>query len=220
MIPVRFFFEKKGAARFISHLDVNRCMARAVRRAHLPLWYTEGFNPHPYLTFPLPLSLGVIGLREPMDLRLVEDIDLDQAVKRLNEHMPEDVTFLSAAPPVMKAKDIAWASYELHTQWQDHTVQETAALLSDALSRPALCALKRTKKGGQKEVDVKPHIRRFSVEEDEGFACLRLTLPAGTSVNINPTLVLQAVENATGVLVEAPILIRDGIFNADLELFI
>lgn len=220
MIPIRFFFEKKGAARFISHLDVNRCMARAVRRVHLPLWYTEGFNPHPYLTFPLPLSLGVIGLREPMDLRLVEEMDLEEAVKRLNEHMPEDVKFLSAAPPIMKAKDIAWASYELHTQWQNHMVHETAELLSDALSRPTLCALKRTKKGGQKEVDVKPHIRSSSVEEAGGFVRLRLTLPAGTSVNVNPTLVLQAVENATGVLVDAPILIRDGIFNADLTSFL
>ncbi|MCO7136655.1 TIGR03936 family radical SAM-associated protein [[Clostridium] leptum] len=220
MIPIRFFFEKKGAARFISHLDVNRCMARAVRRAHLPLWYTEGFNPHPYLTFPLPLSLGVIGLREPMDLRLVEEMDLEEAVRRLNGHMPEDVKFLSAAPPIMKAKDIAWASYELHTQWQNHTVHETAELLSDALSRPTLCALKRTKKGGQKEVDVKPHIYSSSVEESDAFVRLRLTLPAGTSVNINPTLVLQAVENATGVLVDAPILIRDGIFNADLTSFL
>ena len=67
---VRIFFSKSGRARYISHLDLNRTMTRAVRRAGLPIWYTEGFSRHPYLTFAAPLSLGFEGERETMDLRL------------------------------------------------------------------------------------------------------------------------------------------------------
>ena len=58
MQNIRIFFEKRGRVKYISHLDLMRAMSRAVRRAALPIWYTEGFNPKPYLSFPLPLPLG------------------------------------------------------------------------------------------------------------------------------------------------------------------
>ena len=56
MINIRVFYHKTSRAKYISHLDIMRCMQRAVVRAGLPVWYTEGFNPHIYLTFSLPLS--------------------------------------------------------------------------------------------------------------------------------------------------------------------
>ena len=74
MRAVRLNFSKTGRAIYISHLDINRMMTRAVRRAKLPMWYTEGFNPHPYLTFALPLSLGQSSDCEYMDIRIEGDI--------------------------------------------------------------------------------------------------------------------------------------------------
>ena len=58
MVDVRLWFQKCGDARYISHLDLSRCMQRALKRSGLPIWYTEGFNPHAYVTFALPLSMG------------------------------------------------------------------------------------------------------------------------------------------------------------------
>ena len=59
--------------RFISHLDMTRFMSRTIRRAELPVWYTEGFNPHLYMTFALPLSLGFESDYEVVDIRLLDD---------------------------------------------------------------------------------------------------------------------------------------------------
>ena len=70
---VRVWFKKMGMSRFVSHLDLMRAMTRALRRADVPLWYTEGFNPHPYITFALPLSLGMESLCESMDMRIEGD---------------------------------------------------------------------------------------------------------------------------------------------------
>ena len=67
MRNVRIRFSKTGRARYISHLDLSRVMQRSLRRAGIPLWYTEGFNRHPYVTFAAPLSLGFEGLQETMD---------------------------------------------------------------------------------------------------------------------------------------------------------
>ena len=75
MREVRLRFSKTGRLKYISHLDINRAMSRAFKRAEIPLWYTEGFNPHPYMSFSLPLSLGVESLCESVDIRLIDSID-------------------------------------------------------------------------------------------------------------------------------------------------
>ena len=82
---VRVWFEKKGyPPRYISHLDLNRCMSRAFHKTKLPLWYTQGFHPHVFLTITMPLSLGMIGLRESMDIRLTEEMAGEEIIRRLN----------------------------------------------------------------------------------------------------------------------------------------
>ena len=48
MREVRLLFSKTDRCKYISHLDINRCMSRALTRAKIPLWYTEGFNPNQY----------------------------------------------------------------------------------------------------------------------------------------------------------------------------
>ena len=64
MITVRISFEKKNEASYISLLDLQRVMQRALKRSGLPVWYTLGFNPHIYMTFAAPLSLGQESLAE------------------------------------------------------------------------------------------------------------------------------------------------------------
>ena len=73
MKNVRIWFKKDGECRYISHLDLNRTMLRALHKSKLPIWHTEGFNPHPFATFPLPLSLGFRGVNECMDVKLEDD---------------------------------------------------------------------------------------------------------------------------------------------------
>ena len=72
--PVRFAFAKTGVLQYISHLDLQRTMAHAIIRAKIPVWYTEGFNKHPYITCAAPLSLGYEGLQETMDFRLTASV--------------------------------------------------------------------------------------------------------------------------------------------------
>ena len=61
-------FEKGEALRYIGHLDLMRTVQRALRRSELPVKYSNGFNPHIRLSFAAPLSVGVIGLRELMEV--------------------------------------------------------------------------------------------------------------------------------------------------------
>ncbi|MDR3206846.1 MAG: TIGR03936 family radical SAM-associated protein, partial [Oscillospiraceae bacterium] len=72
MLKARISFAKTGRARYISHLDLMRTLQRSFARAGLPLGYTEGFNPHPYLSVARPLPVGVAGLGELADFGLAE----------------------------------------------------------------------------------------------------------------------------------------------------
>ena len=82
MYDVRLRLSKRGRIKFVSHLDMFRTMQRAVRRAEIPLWYTEGFNPHPYISYLLALPLGVEGVSEPIDIRLVEPMSMEELTRR------------------------------------------------------------------------------------------------------------------------------------------
>lgn len=192
--PIRVWFEKTGAAIYISHLDLNRCMARAVRRAKLPIWYTEGFHPHPYLTFPLPLSLGVHGLREAMDLRLVEDMPLEEVKERLNRCLPQGLVVTGVTEPAEKAKE----NRLCRLRADDGGDGRRYGRFGSGGPRKGRAPVEKKTKSGVKEVDIRPHLQRLSVER-QGERCLvKATLPCGSSLSINPSLLAQAVTAACG----------------------
>lgn len=187
---VRVVFSKTGRARFISHLDLVRTMTRVMRRAAIPLWYTEGFNRHPYLTFAAPLSLGFEGLRETMDLRLEEDMPYSELVERLNAAFPEGFEAISAAEAVCKAGELGLSTYRL-------TLDCPPDVVRALLAQGEILVEKRTKKKTIKTIDIRPAFANAQVEENGEGTVVTVTLPTGND-NVNPSLFLQALNGATG----------------------
>lgn len=200
MKSVRIVFSKMGRIKYVSHLDLVRAMTRAVRRADIPLWYTEGFNKHPYLTFAAPLSLGYEGLRETMDIRMADDFPFDELVERLNAVLPEGLVAISAADVVAKAGDLAAAEYRL-------TIHLPVAIVTEALSRSELLVEKRTKKKTMKTMDILPYFKDAVVETaGEDTTVVTVSLPSGSNENINPGLFVTALKGITGTDVDAEVL--------------
>ena len=150
MKNVRIWFSKTGTARYISHLDLARCMSRALRRAHLPVWYTEGFSPRIAMNFAVPLSLGFESPRESMDIRLLEDVEKGDLLQRLNAGLPEDVRAFDVTEPVMPVNDVAFADYRL-----TFTGEGVCGALQALLAQPEITVMKHSKKG-DKPVDIRP----------------------------------------------------------------
>ena len=188
MRKIRVFFTKLGRAKYISHLDSNRCWMRSIKRSGLPVWYTEGFNPHMYLTFPLPLSLGYESVYECVDMRLLEEIPDSEVVARLNDSLPTDIRVFRCAEPVMDQKLIRWADYDilLETEEPARLNEELAAYLS----QDEIKVWKKTKKA-PKEIDLKPHFKVLSQTAGEEGVLLKLRCTTGIEVNINPSLLLD-----------------------------
>ena len=93
---VRMRFMKTGRAKYISHLDLIRCLQRAVCRAKLPAAYSEGFHPHMQTSFATTLPLGFTGTGELMDLELSEPLPCETVMERLNAVLPEGIRILEA----------------------------------------------------------------------------------------------------------------------------
>ena len=188
MRKIRVFFTKMGRAKYISHLDSNRCWQRSIKRSGLPVWYTEGFNPHMYLTFPLPLSLGYESCYECVDLRLMEDISDEEVVSRLNDSLPTDIRVFACAEPKFDQKEIAWADYDIVLSCEN--AEALSEELEKYLSQDEIKVMKKTKKG-EKEIDIKPHVQVLQHNFDENQVSLKLRCTTGIETNINPSLFFE-----------------------------
>ena len=194
MRSIRIFFEKKNMAKYISHLDLMRCFSRALKRARLNIWYTEGYNPHAFMTFSLPLSLGTESFCESVDIRMLDETPVDEIKDRLNETLPSDIRITKVAEPVHKADEIAFAEFEIRLNTDNP--EKVKASVAERLSADEIIVEKKAKQGRKKitkPVDIKGCIKSFELSESEGCALLKITLSAGTKNNINPSLLLDAV---------------------------
>ncbi len=210
----RLFFTKTGDLKYISHLDLNRFMQRSLTRTGLPLWYTEGFNPHPYVTFALPLSLLQESVYECMDFRLKERCEPARVAAALGVVLPSGLAVLRVAPPRQKASAITAAAYRLCLPGLGERLEEAASFLA----RPEIPVIKHTKKGGDRPLNVSPLLRNCTCRAVEQDLEITLTLPAGSEQTVNPTLLLTAL---LGELHEEvpPRITRTAIFTEGDQLF-
>lgn len=209
MKSVRLFFSKKGRMRFISHLDMNRFFTRVLRKSGLPIWYTEGFNPHPYLTFALPLSLGFESDYEILDFKLVDDFfPLENVKKQLVEVLPKYIEIIKVAEPVMKSGKIAFAGFRL-----GFDSESQANNFCEFLNCGNVVINKKTKRGEVKVEEVSSKILSVAVDGKD----VDLILPAGND-NLNPSL-LVASFNADRDNEAFVSYTRTSLYDADNNLF-
>ena len=192
MKNVRIWFKKDDECRFISHLDLNRCMLRALHKSGIPIWHTEGFNTHPYATFPLPLSLGFRGEKECMDVRLTEEYDFDDIKTNLNKCLPLGIRVYDVSEVEMKAKDISFAQFKIKMSCDEISNDTLLKYAEELFDKDEILVDKKTKKG-IKEIDIKPYLDRVKLERNIVGVYLYVVLPAGSITNINPLLIQKAM---------------------------
>ncbi|NOZ23609.1 MAG: DUF2344 domain-containing protein [Planctomycetes bacterium] len=146
---------------FLSHLDIMRVFERGVRMAEIPIRMTSGFNPHPRISFPLALGLGIGARNEIVELELAEWMPAEDVRRRLAECLPEGVEIASAkAIPPRAKKMVTDVTYEIYAPEGEAFWRP---LIQTALSRPQI-VVERERKGKTRRVNLRPFIL------DLGFA--------------------------------------------------
>lgn len=174
-------YEKTENAKYVSHLDFVRMFGRALRRAHLPMAYSEGFNPHPLLGFALPLSVGYTSECEILEISLTENIEPSEIKDRLNAVLPGGVKILSAHVGKSNMKKLDIAFYQVYPE-------KTPPGIIDFLAMDKILIEKKTK-SGIKETDIRPDIKDIKVT----LGKIEMILSAGSRANLKPEVVVAAM---------------------------
>jgi len=178
-----------GDVRFISHHDTIRLFERALSRAQLPVKFSEGFNPRPQLSFPVPRAVGITGEAEVLLVGFSEPIDPEVVLSRLGEQMPAGIKMLAARSLEGKGKlrvDCAYYAVEITTE---QSAAVSLALRGILESRTWF--VKRTVQEGEpgKMID----LRSFLVEACADAGELRWTLSVTDKGTVRPAEFLSAV---------------------------
>ena len=203
---IRFKFRKVGNLQFISHLDLQKAMAKVLVRAKAPLWYSKGFNPHPKLIFALPLSVGAQSECEYLDVRVERAMPPLELMEHINDELTEELRFLDAYYAQTKLEDIYWAEYdfEIVTEGADENL---AREIEKILTAEQVIILKKAKDKYKniffKEQDIAPYVRDVSVGFEDGAVKINAKLSASinqTHPHINPETIVTMLKEKLGIL--------------------
>ena len=177
--------------KYISHLDFVRFIHRVIRRADLPMEFSQGFNPHPIMTVAMPLSVGVTSDSEYMKIGFDGDFTEEYIKNTLNENMPKGFEILAVRKDEGKKYDFSKldrAEYIVKIETNDNFDIKTF------LENKELKVMKKSK-SGIKEADIRPYIHNISeVSEEENALTLKMCLAAGNIYNLKPETVIDAME--------------------------
>ena len=202
-------FEKDDCVKFVSHLDLIRVFDRAMRRAELPMGYSQGFNPHPLMTFAHPLGVGVASCGELMEMTLAESVDPEVFKLKLNEQMPEGfkITEVKEIPGKNNFAKLALADYAIRIEGEFPKKS-----LEEAFRGLSSMVVDKKTKSGVKQTDIKPFVASLR-EIETGMLNVRLKTGAE---NLKPELLIQGLAKfVDGFVPERVLILRTALLDGD-----
>lgn len=189
----RLAFCKADTAKFISHLDLMRTFQRSFLRAGIPIKHTEGFNPHAFVSIPLPLSVGFSSGCEVLECQVL-NTPLEEVPDRMNAVLPAGITVKRCYEAVRPDKELCYVNYIVTLEYEAGAPFGAESAIQELLGREHLVMAKRSKKAksGQVEVDLIPLIAKATVEERRDTIALDLILKA-QNPGLNPELIVSAI---------------------------
>lgn len=193
MQRILFRFEKQAPVRFLSHLDLLRAFERAIRRAGIPVAFSEGFNPRPKLVFASALALGATSEAEMATLELAEPLGPDALVEELNKQLPEGLRLLEAGeiPAQGKSPMVALeiAEYELRCAAEPSatTMDSLREAIDGFLGREHCEVLRETPGKGRRKIDIRAKVLSIEpLRAAEGEIAFRLRVAIGKEGSVKP----------------------------------
>ena len=209
MTTVRIFFEKCGESAYISLLDLQRVFHRMLKMSSLPVYYTQGFNPHIYLSFTCPLSLGQESLCESCEVKAEQEtIDPQAWIDALQPLMPRGIVITKVAPAVEKVGEIETAAYEI-------TMPAGSAIALDAYNNAEHAEVTKKTKRGCKTLELKHYLDRIEYTIEGGTLRFTALLPCGSgeALNLNPSLLTDFLRTQGAAPVWQCRVVRTHLYN-------
>ena len=194
---IRVKYKKEDEMIFISHLDLQRLLQRAFRRAKINLSYSEGFNPHPKMSYGNALALGVESQGEYVDIEIEDDIEVKEFLERINEQLPDGIKFVKGQEIDPKTPSlssiIVYGEYIFNIDLEVPLSKEfVKSRVLNFVKSKEIIITKKNKKGKKVEVDIRPMIRNFDLVslDDNRFVS---TIATGSKANLNINILIPQI---------------------------
>ena len=189
-MKARIKFKKYGILRFIGHLDVMRFFQKLMRRAEIPIAFTEGYSPHMIMSFASPLGIGLTSDGEYLDIELTAPVDSREAVKRMNAEFVEGIEVISLRQipeeKKMTGMTILAAADYLISLKSGCLPEDWADSFTEFMAQKEIRVVKQTKRS-EREMDIRPLIYGWELHKED----IWLQLAAGSTDNLKPDLVMD-----------------------------
>ena len=193
MGKLRLLFVKEGRAVYISHLDLLRTFQRVFLRQGLVLRHSQGFHPHPIISFALPLSVGQASDCEILDFEVNEDMDGAGLPEELNAFMPEGIRAVDCYIPVRPVRELARLRCRVDLVYDGGVPEGAAEEIKKLLLGESVVIQKRTKRKAMADIDIRPMLHSLDILEAPGLLTLEAVVSA-QNPGMNPALLAAAAE--------------------------
>lgn len=193
MGKLRLLFVKEGRAVYISHLDLLRTFQRVFLRQGLVLRHSQGFHPHPIISFALPLSVGQASDCEILDFEVNEDMDGAGLPEALNAFMPEGIRAVDCYIPVRPVRELARLRCRVELVYDGGVPEGAAEEIKKLLLGESVVIQKRTKRKAMADIDIRPMLHSLDITEAPGLLTLEAVVSA-QNPGMNPALLAAAAE--------------------------
>lgn len=196
---IRVKYKKEDEMIFISHLDLQRLLQRAFRRAKINLSYSEGFNPHPKMSYGNALALGVESQGEYVDIEIEDDIEVKEFLERINQQLPDGIKFVKGQEIDPKTPSlssiIVYGEYIFNIDLEVPLSKEfVKSRVLNFVKSKEIIITKKNKKGKKVEVDIRPMIRNFDlVSLDDNRVTFVSTIATGSKANLNINILIPQI---------------------------
>ena len=192
----RLLFEKTGDAVYLSHLDLMRVFQRAFKRADIMIWHSQGFSPRAYVSIALPLPVGSESVCEILDFEIQDgSVDLAKLPALLNRTMPAGIRVLEAYESTVKIKHLTRLRAQITLEYDRGIPEQAGQAITELFSGGPVLVKKRTKSGGETELDLKPMIFALSLREASAQELGLTALVSAQNPSCNPQLLVNAIEH-------------------------
>lgn len=206
MTRMRIRFSKLAEIRYISHLDLMRTISRAIRRAKVPIAFSQGFNPHHLISMGSALSVGLTSTGEYMDLELTEELSVLEFLEMMKPMLPNGLELVTGelitgkVDSLMAQINIAVYQVRLKTNLSKGGIEQR---IRDFYLEDQILIHRQSKKK-VREVDLKPLLRELKLLELARDFSLEMIVQTGSKGNARPEEVMRALAKYDEGIAEVP----------------
>ena len=186
---VRCLFERVGDASFVGHLDLMHTFDRAIRRAEMPILYSQGYNPRPMMVFALPLGVGIDTIGDYVDVSLANVVDAEEFMAKVNPNLPKGVKLYGGInidePKNSLMSVVTTAMYRFEAPGIQKPIH--------ALFEKESIEVQKKSKGKIVTTDIRPLLLSPAQNPPASEDVAELYVCAGSSKNLRPDVLLNAL---------------------------